>query len=515
MIDKIILPDVKHDEIEGQYLGAYVKDPIVGMYDWVMSFDATSLYPSIMMQHNISPETKVYVVSPSVVPIILDALEGKQIDSNELKMFALPEKMVGEVISEIKEKKYTISSNGAVYRHDKPGIVAKFVKEWFDKRKHHKNLMEKAISEKNSDEIQLQKGLQHNYKILINSVYGYVGSQYSRLYDKDNAVAVTATGQEVLKIAMSSIDDFFKDKWTNTETGKRLKATSVINTVTYGDTDSIYLNVGTILKSFKYPFFEDKQKCSDFLEKNFEPLFFKIINDAMKQFTTVRMNCESCKISFKREMIARRACFLAKKRYIAWATKMETATIKEGDDHEIEAKGIEMVKSSTPEMIRDFMREFILAYIKYCDLKKANDFIRKIYDKFRSCDFEKIAKIMNVNGIEKYTGSDGLPIKGSPNHVKASIGYNMMLEKHGLQDDYEKIYEGDKIKILYIKESPQYPYNSIAFKESLPEEFGLKDLVDHDIMWEKVFIEPIKPLYDVLKWSMPSFDLEDISDLFS
>ena len=517
MLNKVILPDVKDLEEgeDNQYIGAYVKDPRVGCYDWVMSFDATSLYPSIMMQHNISPETKVMVVHESMVPIIMKGLVGDDVDENELKMFAFEEKTVKDIIELIKQNCYTISVNGVIYRHDRPGVVASFVKEWFDKRKLHKKLMENAIAENNHDETQLQKGLQQNYKILINSVYGYVGSKFSRLYDKDNAVAVTSTGQEVLKSAMSEIDLFFKEKWQHTEIGKKLKASSIPLTIIYGDTDSVYADIGSILKSINYPNYNDNDKCCKFIDEKISEILFKIINNTMNKLTKGRMNCKDCMISFKREMIARRAFFLSKKHYAAWVLKLETKDIKEGDDHEIEAKGIEMVKSSTPEIVREYMRVMIMKILKTLDIKSCNENMKKIYDEFRTVDIEKIAKITNVNNIGEYTGADGNPIKGTPNHVKAAIGYNSMLEQKDVGDLYEVIFEGDKVKVVYIKENPYYSSNSIAFKDVLPPEFGLKELVDHDIMWDKVFMEPMKQFYELLNWEVPNFEQDDISDLFS
>jgi DNA polymerase elongation subunit (family B) len=278
--------------------------------------------------------------------------------------------------------------------------------------------------------------------------------------------------------------------------------------------NSLYCNVGNILKSFNYPHINDNEKCLEFLEAKIEPLIFKVINNIVSKLMIQRHNCKECKISFKREMIARRACFLAKKRYMAWVLKMETERVKEGSAHEIEVKGLEMVRSSTPEMIRNILKKFNLALLKDVDYKKANDFIREVYDLFRSTNLEQIARITNVNNLEKYTGDDGAPVLGTPGHVKATIGYNMMLEKYKLEDTYEKIYEGDKIKTVYIKTSYDYPYSQIAFKEKLPTEFKLKELIDYDTMWEKVFIKPIRPLYETMKWSLPNFDQVDISDLF-
>jgi DNA polymerase elongation subunit (family B) len=511
-VDKIILPDVPPNDGNDQYAGAYVKDPVVGMHEWVMSFDATSLYPSVMIQHNISPETKVMVVHEQFVSIIGDALEGKSVDEQEMEQFATEDLKIKDVVAKIKENGWTIAGNGAIYRHDKKGVVASFVQEWFDKRKYHKKLMVKAQEEKNSDEEQLQKGLQHNYKILINSVYGYGGSKFSRIYDRDNALAVTVSGQAVLIAGMAALDLFFKTKWPTTDAGKKLNAVSIDSVILYGDTDSKYIAAGKVLNSINFKNTDEKTKA--FLEKNIEPLFFKIINNAMEILTTKRMNCKECKIFFKREMIARRAIFLSKKHYAALVMKMEEKDIKEGDDHEIEAKGLEMVKSSTPEIIRDFMRAYILSLLKNPNEIASNDSIKQIYEKFKQAEFSKIAKITNVNNIAQYTGNDSLPIKGSPGHVKATIAYNNLLAYKGIENDYEPIYEGDKVKLVYLINNNPYNLDAIAFKEKLPKEFGLDAFVDYDIMWSKVFFEPIRQFYEVLRWQMPQFDQENIDDLF-
>jgi DNA polymerase elongation subunit (family B) len=511
-VDKIILPDVPPQDGNDQYLGAFVRDPDVGMQDWVMSFDATSLYPSVMIQHNISPETKVMVVHEQFVHPIFDALEGKPTDAEEMELFCNEDLKLKDVIEKIKTNGWTIAANGAIYRHDKKGVVATFVKDWFDKRKYHKKLMTKAQEAHDTAEEQLQKGLQHNYKILINSVYGYVGSKYSRLYDRDNALAVTVSGQEVLKSAMAALDLFFKTKWASTEAGKKLNAVPVTNIMSYGDTDSLYLKAGAVLDSIKFK--NTPEKTKEFLEKNIEPIFFKIINNAMTLLTTKRMNGSECKIFFKREMIARRAIFLSKKHYAALVMKMEEKDIKEGDDHEIEAKGLEMVKSSTPEIVRDFMRSYILNLLKTANVKDSDEAIKIIYEKFKKAEFPKIAKITNVNNIAQYTGIDGLPIKGTPGHVKATIAYNSLLKAKDISDEYEEIFEGDKVKLVYLIENNPYNIDAIAFKDNLPKEFGLDSYVDYDKMWNKVFFEPIRQFYDVLRWQMPQFDQENIDDLF-
>jgi DNA polymerase elongation subunit (family B) len=214
-------------------------------------------------------------------------------------------------------------------------------------------------------------------------------------------------------------------------------------------------------------------------------------------------------------MIAKNTIFLAKKRYVAHILDMEGKLIKEGDDHEVEAKGLEIVRSSTPEVVRKWMKEAITLMLKTKSVDVVNEKIKDIQKMFKNGNISNIAKIMNVNNIEEYTDSSGKPALGCPGQVKAAIGHNLLIESNGLEDEIEKIYEGDKVKIVYIKDNPYYKFNQLAFKDNLPEKFNMANFVDYDIMWEKVFMEPMISIYDVLKWKVPNLEQEDITDLFS
>lgn len=516
ILEKIVLPDPQQITEEGQFVGAYVKEPIPGIYDWVISYDATSLYPSVMMQHNISPETKVMVAAPAAASIIMDALEGKEIDENELKYDSgVMGKNCKEVIELIKQNNYTIASNGAIYRHDKVGIVPKFVKEWFDNRKKHKKLMEEAIKAGNKEEAKLQKGLQHNYKILINSVYGALGSKYFRLYDRDNATAVTLTGQEIIKEAQGCLERFFS-KWETTDLGKKLKAKNIETCpIIYGDTDSLYFNGGLVLKSFNYPNFNDPQKGKEFIETYLEKWMTKIIDGAMTSLMLKRMNAKENKIFFKREMIARKVAFLAKKRYSAWVLKLETEDVKPGSDHELETKGHEMIKSIIPESVRDMMHEFVLHLLKIGDKQSCDSLFKDMSKRFKEMPIESISKITSVNGMEKYCDANGNPISGCPGHVKAALGYNELVKRKGLTDVCELITDGDKVRLVQVNASQFYNFDSIAFKEELPEELGIKQYIAYDIMWEKLFVTPMSSFYDIQNWKFPNIEQDDISDLFA
>lgn len=518
MHDKIILPDSKAPDEDGeQYEGGFVFPTTPGVFDWVVSFDATSLYPSAILEHNISPETKVFVVDRIAVEKVCDLLEGKELPQNLLDMEAYAGKTVKEVVEIIKTNKYSIASNGAVYRHDKLGVVTQFIADWFDKRQYHKKLEKTAKSEGNKEEASKHGVLQYNYKILLNSSYGYLGSKYSRLYDIYNAEAITKVGQESTKTAIETLINYFENKWPESKAGLKVKARPVKDLIIAGDTDSTYINVGNILKSFNYPYIEDIDKCKVFINKKINPLIDAIVINAMNHLATVRLNAPANKIFFKREMIARRAIFLKKKNYVAWVMDMEGNAVKDiyNMDEAMKCKGIEYIKSSTVKNVKELMGEFIFELLQNNDKQISDKKLKDLKDRFFKLKAEQIAKIGNIKQFIKYLDYNGVPMKGATGAAKAAGGHNLLLREKGIADLYPPIEEGDKIKIIYLKDCPFYKYEAIGFKETLMSEFGLQNYIDYDKMYDKVLLTPLARFYTALQWELPNFEQEDISDLFS
>jgi DNA polymerase elongation subunit (family B) len=681
-LENVVVPDA--NVVEGnQYEGAFVRDPEVGCWDWIVSYDATSLYPSIMIQHNISPETKIYKCNEKATKIIMGCLEGKESEFEpwELNLQACDQEIsCKEMIAQIKEKKYSISTNGVIYSHEKIGVIPRFLVDWFSKRQFHKKKQFECEKLKDHNGEKLHKGRQTIFKILLNSCYGYLGSIYSRFYEKDNALAVTATGQEIIKCAMDSINTYFQN-WHNTELGKKLKAVSIENTVTYGDTDSVvsnmelrldngeiitisdlfntmmrdepdsykihytgerefifpkklklpyydnheikygrvqyierhhvskpifriksksgkyidvtadhscmvlengqlkekkaidirpgdkiitinipfdcqieevesveylnsdpqyvfdvgmedtphtffandilvhnslYINAGRVLDAIGYKDKDNIEKTSKFIDEKICKIFVQVINKNEEHVAKVRMNCPECKISFKREMICRRAIFLSKKHYAAWIIIGENGPVADGDPHEIEVKGLESVKSSTPQIIRKYLKQFYKSILKVHDEIEVNKIVKKMYTDLTNMKPEEFAKISSANNIEKYTLPTGDSATGTPFHIKGCIGFNNLIRRSNMSDSIEKIFEGDKVKCVYIKgctKFSDYPYQVVSFKDKLPSEFGF--IVDYETNINKVFVEPIKQFYEVLKWNLPSFTTEDITEFFS
>jgi len=279
--------------------------------------------------------------------------------------------------------------------------------------------------------------------------------------------------------------------------------------------NSLYTHAGAVLESFGYKDFDDIEKASKFLDEKISPIFVKVIDAAEQKLALKAQNCPECKITFKREMIARRGIFIAKKRYVAWVIIGEDGPVEPGSNHEIEVKGLESVRSTTPEKVRELLEEFYKILLKTQDKKKVNDFTKSIYNQMVNSTPDDIAKNSSANNIEKYTGFDGSAEKGTPYHIKGCIGYNMLLKRAEIEDDVESIYEGDKVKVVYIKgctEYPDYPYDVISFKSNLPDQFGA--MVDYDKMAKNVWVKPLTIFYDLYNWQMPSFDTEDIEEIF-
>jgi DNA polymerase elongation subunit (family B) len=602
----IILPDVNRDITDVQYPGGFVKDPDRGVHDWIMSFDATSLYPSIMMNWNISPETKYAVLNKKFIDATVEAYRGVSLN-DDLK-FNLPGKAQNKTIYEIvsyvrqkglkevnkedggihglfndepikhitnalanlpyenievyfnneltnivnvvkiiKDKNLCLSGNGILYTQDKIGVIPRFVKIWFDKRKEYKKKMLEAETLGDKDKKKYYDLLQLNFKILINSVYGYLGTCHSRFYDFDNAVAVTINGQNIIKDASYSIENFFLNKWSTHFMGEKLKASNFEGVITYNDTDSVYVNGGRIINSIKaidmnsydmnkiknfiifgkpysnedlYDIHEEKGKKNLKIKEQFKKLednaksiqniIQKLITDSMIHLTTIKFNCKENKIFFKREAVARRAGFLQRKRYVAWVLNNEGV-----ECDKMKCVGVEMVRSSTPLFIQDVLEDVVFDMLKYKSLEKSDEKVKDIRDKFLKAPIEQISFPRGIHGMDKYEEGGESENKSQPIHVRASMLYNDMISSNPiLKNKYNLIKNDSKLKFIYMKPSAIFRSNVIAFVDKWPKEFNLEANIDKDLQFEKTFIMPMTQFYELFGWTMPNLKNVDVSDLF-
>ena len=485
---KIVTPMRKSFEKEsslGAVEGAYVKDPHVGMHDWVMSFDLNSLYPHLIMQYNISPETKIGMTpTPPTVQAMLD------------REYEVPEGC-------------TVTPNGAMFRTDKQGFLPEILQMFYNDRvKYKKKMLEtQQLYENDKDPVLLKQisyyhNMQMARKISLNSAYGAIGNEYFRYYDRDIAEAITMSGQLSVRTAENCINKTMQNM---------LQSES--DFVIAADTDSIYVNCGPLVdKTYEdVPFEPDKDNVDNkkaivaFLDKVGDGPFQQVLDKAYQDLYEYTQAFEQ-KMFMKREGISDRGVWTAKKRYILNVWNNEGVQYEKP---KLKVMGLESVRSSTPELCRDKLKEaYLLIMTKTeADLQKFN---KEFRDSFNQEPLENIAFPRSVKGLEKYGSRREIYKQGCPMHVRGSLLYNHYLKEKKLDKTFAKIQEGEKIKFVYLSLPNPIHENVIAMVDGLPEGFGLDKYVDRNIMYEKTFRKPLEELVEKIGWN-----LEEVSTLDS
>ena len=453
--------------------GGYVKEVQEGMHNWVMSFDLNSLYPNIIVQNNISPETmraekQKFGVNPDT---ILDGTAPKP------------------------EEHYSMCGNGAMFVNGKQGIIPEIIEKLYS---HRVEVKDKMLEKKREREIKGSKAIdieitrlettQHAVKILLNSLYGAMANKWFKYYEPQMAEGVTLTGQSVIRTSEKAVNDLlqriFKDN-----------ADRVIAI----DTDSLYVNVDDVVKA------QPNEDPLDLLDKFAKGIIEPELEKAFKQYE-ITTNAFKPRMVMKREVIADKAIWTAKKRYILNVLDSEGVRFAKP---KIKMMGIEAVKSSTPMSCRDAMKGMFKIMLEGGEdaTQKA---IRDFKIKFKKLAPEDIAFPRSCNGIEKFKSRNAIYSKGTPIHVRGSLLYNHRLKVLGLEDEYEKVEDGNKIKFMYLMKPNPIQENVISFSDVLPKEFELHKYIDYDKQFEKAFLEPLEIILDSIGWtSEPVADLQE------
>jgi DNA polymerase elongation subunit (family B) len=469
-----VIPDRQESRKES-IEGAFVKEPKPGFYNWVVSFDLQSLYPHLIMGGNFSPDT---IVDNIVSGVTVDRLLYKSVD-----------------LSSLKEEDYSMSASGQLYRRDKIGFLAELMEWMFEQRKSYKTKMIQAekdlenAKKTNQDtkqiinDISKYKNLQMAKKIALNSAYGAIANKYCRYYDKRIAESITITGQLAIRWVSDALNEFLR---------KILKTNK--DYVIAIDTDSCYLNLEDLVTKF----FKNKSKDEiiDLLDKICKEELQKVINSSYEDLAQY-INSYSQKMIMKREAIADRGIWTAKKRYILNVYDSEGVRYSES---KLKIMGIEAVKSSTPNFCRSKIKEAIKIIMKG-NQNELYEYIELIKTTFNKLPPEDIAFPRGVNNLKTYSSNVTIYTKGTPIHVRGSLVYNNILEKNHLTRSYATIREGEKIKFLYLKEPNPIRENVISFNSILPKELGLHEYVDYNLQFQKTFIEPISTILDAISWS--------------
>ena len=468
----IIIPPREDHEKDTQYEGAYVKDPDLGLHNWIVSFDLNSLYPHLIMQYNISPEMFVGVEPKAV------GVENFLSEKLNLKW--------------AKDKNVTIAPNGAMFKRDKQGFLAELMEKMYSDRVIFKK---KAIEAKKefqktkdpiySNEIARCHNIQMAKKISLNSAYGAIGNQYFRYFDVKQAEAITLGGQLSIRWVERDVNAFMN----------KILNTTNVNYVVASDTDSIYLKLDKLVE--KVCKGKSTKQIVDFLDKAAEEKIQKIIDDSFKNLAKY-VNAYQQKMFMKREAIANKGIWVAKKRYIMNVFDEEGITY---DIPKLKIMGVEAVKSSTPEVCRSKIKDAIRVIMNDSEdalIKFVNDFKTQ----FKNLRPEDVAFPRSCNNLSKYVDNSNIYTKGTPIHVKGALIYNYYIEKNKLQRKYPLIREGDKIKFLMLKLPNTVKDTVISFSTSLPMEFKLKNYVDYDAQFEKTFTDPLKFILDSIGWKL-------------
>jgi DNA polymerase elongation subunit (family B) len=468
----IVIPPKERSDKDSKYAGAYVKEPIPGVYEYVVSFDLNSLYPHLIMGYNISPETLVDEKHPSVT---VDKILNHEIDFEPYK-------------------EYAVCANGAMYRKDVRGFLPELMEKIYEDRTIYKKKMLEAkqqYEKKNTKELEKEiarcNNIQMARKIQLNSAYGAIGNQYFRYFKLANAEAITLSGQVAIRWIESKM---------NTYLNKLLK-TQNVDYVIASDTDSIYLNMGPLVETVYKGREKTTQSVVSFLDKICKVELEKYIEGCYQELADY-VNAYDQKMQMKRENIAERGIWTAKKRYILNVWDSEGVRYEEP---KLKMMGIEAVKSSTPAPCRQMIKDGLKLMMNGTE-DDVIEFIDKCREEFGKLSPEQIAFPRTASDVRKYKSSSDIYIKGTPIHVRGSLLFNHYIKTKNLTNKYSLINNGEKIKFVYLKKPNIIQENIISFIQDFPIELGLDKYIDYDLQFQKSFLEPIKSILDAIGWKI-------------
>jgi DNA polymerase elongation subunit (family B) len=469
---KIVIPEKTRSNKTEAFEGAFVKDPILGLHKWVASFDLNSLYPHLIMQYNMSPET---LTEEKIHGISVEKLLNKQVDTS-----------YGH------RQDLAVSANGWCYRKDVRGFMPELMEQMYINRSKFKKQMLKVQQEyeKTKDkhllkEISRLNNLQMAMKIALNSAYGAIGNQYFRYFDVRIAEGITLSGQLSIRWMADELNRYMN---------KILKSEDKDYVIAI-DTDSIYLSLEDLVEH-TCAGKTDEQKIK-YMDKICEDAFQPFIDTTYQKLADY-MNAYDQKMQMKREVLADTGIWTAKKRYILNVHNSEGVQYAQP---KLKVMGLEMIKSSTPQVIRSKMKE-VLKVILAGDESKLHTFINDFRIAFKQLSPEEIAFPRGVNGLKEYAGSSTIYKKGTPIHVRGALLFNHYVKQNKLDKKYPMIRDGDKIKFLYMNIPNTIQENVFAFSSEMPKELQLHKYVDYDLMFEKVFLEQLESLIQPIGWSI-------------
>jgi len=468
----IVIPPKNRSDKSDKYAGAYVKEPIPGKYDWVVSFDLNSLYPHLIMQYNISPETLLDTRHPSVTV----------------------DKILDEDLTFQMYKDNAVCANGAMYRKDVRGFLPELMEKMYNERVIYKKRMidakkkyEKTKAKHLEKEIARCNNIQMAKKISLNSAYGAIGNQYFRYYKLANAEAITLSGQVSIRWIENRMNKYLN----------KILKTENEDYVIASDTDSIYLNLGPLVETVYKGRETTNESIVSFLNKICEMDLEKYITSSYETLANY-VNAYEQKMFMKRENIADRGIWTAKKRYILNVWDSEGVRYEEP---KLKMMGIEAVKSSTPAPCRTLIKNALKLMMNGTE-EDVIEFIDESRKQFKKLPPEEIAFPRTASNVQKYKAHSTIYAKGTPIHIRGALLFNHYVKAKKLDNKYSLISNGEKVKFLYLQKPNIIQENVISFIQDFPRELGLEKYVDYDLQFDKSFVEPLKAILDAIGWNV-------------
>lgn len=493
---KVAIPMKESHSKEDQFAGAYVKEPIPGGYNWVVSFDLNSLYPHLIMQSNVSPEMMV-----GKAPKDLWTIDDLINDTLSPKAEAF--------LAKAKEKNVSVAANGVIALRDKQGFLPFLMEKLYQDRKTNKKKMlaakqlmeetKEALKASPNDEALLAAKTRHEFdiskyhnfqlagKVFLNSGYGALGNRFFRFYDIDMAEAITLGGQLAIRWVGKALNNYLN---------KVLKNTEPKDYVIASDTDSVYLNLGELVDRVMKPG-TPTEKIIDFLDRACKEQISKVIDESFVKLAE-RMNSFQNRMVMEREVIASRGIWTKKKRY---ALNVHDSEGVRYTSPKMKIMGIETTRSSTPAICRAALEKCIFIAMNGTE-EELHAHVASFKDTFMAASVEEVAFPRSVKGLKKWADPKTIWASGTPAQVKAALIYNKMLVDRKLDKVVRSIGEGEKIKFAYVKSPNPYGIDVIGFPGTLPKALEVSRYVDYNRQYEVAFSSPLEKITEVIGWTI-------------
>ena len=493
MSKKVVMPP-RTLRAKEQLIGAYVKEPDKGLYEWVVSLDLNSLYSHLIMQFNVSPETyrgKLELGEDAGIErTIQNVLKGSLRDCNVW----------------LKEKDYAVAANLSLYDRGVKGFFPALLKEMYDDRVQYKNKMlelkrlkeaakDKAEKDRLDKEIARYHNAQMMLKVNLNSAYGCLTNEYFVFYSHPNAEAITSSGQVAIQWVEDRVNSYMNG----------VLGTEGKDYIIASDTDSLYINCGPLVQTvYRGRPKPSRERVVDFLHDMVVQRLEGKIEDYFQELADYT-NAAEQKMKMKLDLIADRGVWVGKKMYVLDVLEKEGVRLAEP---EIEVKGLASRRSSTPKICREKLKDAfkIFAHGNEPDMHK---FIADFRKEFNALPFWEVASPRGIKGMKKYADPRGLVRPHCPIQVRGAIVYNRFLERNGIKD-MRKIYDGDKAKFAYLDMPNPFHQNVVAVPDEMAaRRLDLDTLVDRASQFEVGFLDPLKKVLDQVGWTTEEVNTVD------